>query len=75
MARHTPPRFAGGKGFDSLFAAIYSRVFQPRGEGVKAPGPFLREALGLAGHIVCGTLGTVGDVRDALDEFIQFFFG
>ena len=68
-------RIADSQGFDSLFAAIYSCVFQPGGEGVKALGPFLREGLSLAGHVVCRTLGTIGDVRNTLDKFIQFLFG
>ena len=69
--------FAGRKGFDRLFAAIYSRIFQPRREGVEAPGPLLREglSLGCASHAVCRTLGTIGNVRDALDKFVQFVFG
>src|SRR5215472_18860416 len=67
--RHRLAWFGGRGCFDSLFAAIFSRIFQPRREGVQALGPLLREGLGLgcASHAVCCALGTVGSVCNALD--------
>ena len=70
------PWFASRKVFDRLFAAIFSRVFQPGGEGAEALGPLVREglSLGCASHLVCRTLGAVRSIRNALDKFVQFVF-